>query len=56
MRYHINKYVFLHKTFKMKKVALYFLIIYVLSIISSCGIYSDQCEGVAENNMQKNTI
>ena len=36
----------------MKKVAVYFLIIYVL-IIGSCGIYSEQCEGVAENNIEK---
>ena len=37
----------------MKKVAVYFLIIYVLLIIGSCGIYSEQCEGVAENNIDK---
>ena len=32
---------------------LFLLLIYILFFMSSCGIYNQQCEGVAINNTEK---
>ena len=44
---------FCEKIIRMKKSVLFILAIFIVGLISSCGVYQKPCEGVAINKQQK---